>query len=556
MRIRSKLLVLLSALGGVTLLVAAIGAQSLSATDAEVAALHTASTRSLYSERLNRLVTAVVMDARGIYAAPTVAEARPFANGMVASLDAIDGLLARWTPLVPEEDRPLLDAVLRGSAAFRGFRLETVRLAREVSPQAANLQGNNEANRENRKAFQASIDALTARSRDSEAAIEARTRDLFAARLRLMLGLALGGTLLSVGIGALVAQRQIGRPLQQVTQAIRALAAGDYRLPAVARRRDEIGEIWDSMAVFAETMREAEGLRGSEAAAERRAAEARRAQMTLLAQRFEASVGGLVGQLAGAARDMDEAARTMVGEADRSALGTRSAAGAAELTSANVATVAAATEEMSASIQEIVQQVGASSRIAGEALDDARRTDATVQELAASAERISHVVSVIATIASQTNLLALNATIEAARAGEAGRGFAVVAAEVKDLAGQTARATEEIGGHIGAIQAATQAAVADLDRIGRVIAEMSRAATGIATAVEQQGSATREIARSVQDAASGTAEVTGTVSELRRGAATAGEAAARVLEAARALSGCSESLGREVSGFLVGLEAA
>ncbi|MFE1600841.1 methyl-accepting chemotaxis protein [Methylobacterium sp. ID0610] len=539
-----------------TLLVAALGIQSLSAVNTDLEAVKAVSTRALYSERLNRLVTAAVMESRGIYGAADVAEARKFTDALVISLDEIDALLARWVPVVPAEERPLLDAVLKGAAAFRSFRLETVRLAREVSPQAANRQGNNEANRANRRAFQAAIDALTTRSQEAAAAIEAETQQLFAARLRLLAGLALGGTLLSVALGALVAQRQIGRPLQGVTGAIRALAAGDYRLPAVARRRDEIGEIWASMAVFAQAMAEAERLRDARAAAERDAAAARRAQMTELGRALERSVGGLVRHLATAAHAMEDSARTMVGSADLSARHTATVAGAAEQTSSHVATVAAATEEMSASIQEIVEQVGASTRIAGQAQADAARTDATVQQLAESAGRISRVVAVISEIAAQTNLLALNATIEAARAGAAGRGFAVVAAEVKDLATQTAQATTEITGHVGAIQSAAKAAVADLQRIGEVIGAMSQAATGIAVAVEQQGCATREIARSAQEAAHGTAQVSGTVTDLRRGADTTGDAAARVLEAAQALSGRSESLAREVSGFLAGIEAA
>lgn len=218
--------------------------------------------------------------------------------------------------------------------------------------------------------------------------------------------------------------------------------------------------------------------------------------------------------------------------------------------------VAIATEELSTSIREIASQVAQSSGIAGQAAEDACRTDTIVQALAAGAEKIDNVIGLINTIASQTNLLALNATIEAARAGDAGRGFAVVASEVKELANQTTKATEEIAGQVSQIQKDTRHAVLAIQGIAATISEMNAIAAGVATAMEEQGAATSGIARNVQQAAQGTQVVTGNILDVKRGAGETGAAAAQVLSAARELARHSHDLGREVDNFLSGVKAA
>ncbi|GJD99261.1 methyl-accepting chemotaxis protein [Methylobacterium isbiliense] len=275
-----------------------------------------------------------------------------------------------------------------------------------------------------------------------------------------------------------------------------------------------------------------------------------------LTQAFERDVSVLAQGLAGAATEMEATAQSMARIAADTTQQTVTAAGAAQQTSANVQMVAAASEEMSASVREIVHQVGQSAQVATGAVETARQTNATVQRLASTAEQVSTIVSVISDIASQTNLLALNATIEAARAGEAGRGFAVVAAEVKQLAGQTAKATEEISGQITVIQDETRQAVADLRQIGRVIAEMSSVSAGIAEAMEEQGATTLEIARNVQQAARGTEMVTGNISQVREGAGQTSTAATQVLSAARELALHADSLTQEVTSFLIRVKSA
>ena len=219
-------------------------------------------------------------------------------------------------------------------------------------------------------------------------------------------------------------------------------------------------------------------------------------------------------------------------------------------------TVASAAEQLTSSIGEITRQVSHSSRITEKAVEDARRTDAMVRNLADGAQKIGDVVGLITSIAGQTNLLALNATIEAARAGDAGKGFAVVASEVKNLAQQTAKATEEIGAQIGQIQTATKEAVNAIHDITGVIEEVCAIATTIAAAVEEQGAATAEITRNVQQTAASTQEVTFNISGVSQAAGETGAAAKQVLSAAGDLSKQAEQLTGEVHSFVTGVRAA
>jgi len=349
----------------------------------------------------------------------------------------------------------------------------------------------------------------------------------------------------------------VARPIEAMTVAMRRLAAGDTdsKIPSVGRG-DEIGAMAATLDTFRDTLMRTRALEAETALARAGAEAQRRAAAVALADGFENAVGGILTRVTGAAAQLRGTAQGLAGTATQTARQSVAAAAAAEQAGSNVTTVAAATEELSSSVQEIGRQVDGSTTLAQRTVDEAARTGARMQDLSEAAARIGDVVAMIATIAGQTNLLALNATIEAARAGEAGRGFAVVAAEVKELATQTARATDEIGAQIGRIQGSTGEAVTAIEGITARIREISAVAVSIAAAVEEQGAATQEIVRNVSEAASGTGEVTANVSGVAGAAEATGAAATQVLASASDLSQEADRLNAEVVRFLATVRAA
>jgi methyl-accepting chemotaxis protein len=322
-----------------------------------------------------------------------------------------------------------------------------------------------------------------------------------------------------------------------------------FRRHAVASREADARAV--AMRLEADERAAAE----KKAAAEKADAE-RKTTMRELADEFEKAVGKIVDTVSTTSMELESAAGSMSQTAETTQQLSATVASASEESSTNVQSVATATDEMAASVNEISRQVQESSRIANEAVAQAQKTDGRISQLSHAAGRIGDVIKLITAIAEQTNLLALNATIEAARAGEAGKGFAVVAQEVKQLAAQTAKATDEIRGQIAGMQTATRESVAAIKEIGETIGRISQIATTVASAVEEQGAATQEIARNVQQAAQGTAQVTGNIGEVTRGASETGSAAAQVLVSAQSLANESNQLKSEVTKFLDTVRAA
>ena len=374
------------------------------------------------------------------------------------------------------------------------------------------------------------------------------------------LGAILGLGLVLAAAGAFAAWRiteHLSRPLLVLVGNASRLAGGDEAVQVAGLdRRDEIGAMAAAVQVFKDNLVRTRQLEEHTVLARAGAEAQRRAGMRDLADAFERSVGGIIGTVAAAASQLQATAQSMTATALHTVDRSTEVATTADEAAVTISTVAAAAEQLGSSVHEIGRQVDSSASLSRLAVDEAAQTGALVRDLTDAATRIGDVIGLISTVADQTNLLALNATIEAARAGEAGRGFAVVAAEVKELAGQTARATGEIATQIGRIQASTGQAVSVIGRIESRIQEISGVAIAIAASVDEQAAATQEIVRHIGQAAAGASRVNASITDVAGAAGQTGTAASGVLVSASDLSRQSGDLTREIARFLTTVRAA
>ncbi|WAC29053.1 methyl-accepting chemotaxis protein [Ancylobacter sp. SL191] len=557
MKITGKIYAIVAVLGLSTFTVGGLALYALNTQDQLSSELDRYSQRAFLAERMNGLISTVVMDARGTYMAESVEKAKPFSAGMLKTLDQLNATLTHAKSVTEGTDDLGLSEVASDLAKFVTFRKETARLAVEEGPKAANEQGNNEANRANRKALQASLATHVEQVRARLEPLRQEAVETGQWARQMIITTTILGLLIGIGGALFIGVYTLSRPIRRVSETLKSVAGGKLDVEVEANPgADEVGDLWRSTADLLGTIREAEAMRAEQTAQAERLEVEKRVAMRQLAEQFDSEVSGVVRSVAAAVSQLEHSASSMNKSADETSRQSTVVAAAAEQATSNVQIAASAAEELAASVREIGSQVSTAAKIAGEATDQASGTAEVVRGLAASAQRIGQVVNLITDIASQTNLLALNATIEAARAGEAGRGFAVVAMEVKTLAEQTSKATDEISSQIAAVQGATNDVVKAIEGISGTIRRIDEISTAIATSIDEQGAATGEIAQNVHQAAQGTQEVSSSIATVSSAAADTGRVSNEIVRSAADLSAQADRLRTQVDTFVNRVRAA
>ncbi len=483
------------------------------------------------------------------FAGTTIDVRRQNAKEMQARVDAMEQELLTAKPLF---DQPAGKAkVTEVIAALEVWKKDIAAIGAMISDEAISQQTLLSSKERQTviasgNAVSSNLIALVEIKRANSAKASTDSTDLYWGSMR-NICIAIGVSI-ALGVGfSVYVTRLITRPLSAIVAFSQDVAGGNLKGKMTLERKDEIGILSKAITTMVDTLQQSFEQNKTLAA---QAETEKRRTMNELADSFDASVRNIVQTVSSAATEMQASSGVLTGIAQQTAHQADDAANASERSTVNVQTVAAAAEELSSSISEISRQVGTSSQISTTAVVQAQKTDILVQGLAESAQKIGEVVSLINDIASQTNLLALNATIEAARAGDAGKGFAVVASEVKNLANQTARATEEIAAQISAVQQATIDSTTAIGEITSIIEQINEVTGSIAAAVEQQSAATQEIARNVQEASSGVQEVSSNIAQVNQASNESGQAAGQVNLAAKELSQQAEILMSEVGSFI------
>ncbi len=516
-------------------------------------AIETASHAALNVERVNALVYAVVMESRGIYMSSEPAVVKKYGDGLLKFNDHILAVVKDWQSIVRADDAEQFAVFKKRIDQFVEFRKELVRRGVEISGAAGREWGDNDANRTVRSALNKDLEAL---SRVYDERSKQILRQTETNRVLSFLLTALGGlALVVVAVGVLIISRSIARPLSVITATIKRVADGAEGVEVPhTDRADEIGALARAIQVFQAAMDRNRNL-NSQVLLDSRAREQRAQHIETSAEAFRSAIGGVLRAVTDNASAMRNTAQSITKVASDASGRAVAATGATEKASTNVFAVASAAEELSTSVEEIGRQVRQSAGVVEQAGQRTEKSITEIESLAAATQRIDGVLNLIQAIAEQTNLLALNATIEAARAGDAGRGFAVVAHEVKTLAGQTAKATAEIGQNVSMIQSSTRNAVDAVREIGNAVRDINEVTSNIAGAVGQQDAATREISQNAQLAAQGNETLVANIGSLSEAIGETNKAAASVLSASTELTATAETLSREVDKFFQDLRA-
>ena len=561
-RVLTKILAVIGVMAAVAVTITYFGTTSLGSLNAATDLMEKKAGGALLAARLARDAISLNRAEYMLAANPTESTRTTVRKSVDADLKEFKERFEKMKEATSEKDAAHIAAIQSAFAEYEKELLQTFVVAEGVvdftaSAEVQKLQATVASSATAVQHLRDSISKLYGALDAEVSSVSAAATDEYNRTVRFMLIVATLGIGLGLAMGFVIGQFGIVRPLRDMVRVLQNLATGNFQVEITGQERgDEIGEVAKTAVVFRDNAAQKVRLEEEQAASEKRAVETRKAEMRKLADSFQSAVGTIVEAVSSASSQLEGAATSLTSTAETTQQRSGMVAAASEQTSVNVQGVAAASEQLASTVTEIGRQVQESSNIAAQAVHQASKTNDQVTQLSETANRIGNVVGLINTIASQTNLLALNATIEAARAGDAGKGFAVVAQEVKALAAQTAKATNEIAAQISGMQTATDEAVAAIQEITTTIAKMSEISGAIAAAVEEQSATTQEISRNVMEAAKGTSEVAMSITDVSQGASDTGTASAQVLSSARQLSSDSRSLREQVDSFLRTVRAA